>query len=310
MNHRMLNLLAVVYAVLSVSCGLAAQGPRFSAARKASVVQTPLIKEASGIVASRKNVGVLWIHNDSGDGPRLYAVGVDGRLLGVYTVTGAQARDWEDIAAGPGPDPNQSYLYIGDIGDNNARYPSVRVYRVVEPDVNALQSFSEKPTTTVETIELTYPDGPKDAETLLVDPQTKDIYIVAKRELFCRVYMAAYPQPTTPMTMTHVATLPWALAVGGDVSPDGRYVIVRSLHNASLWTRPKGEPLWKAFRNGKVDLPLANEPQGEAIAFDAAGRGYFTISEMSNPLLYHFEELADGADGMLSGHTESDVNSP
>jgi len=140
-----------------------------------------------------------------------------------------------------------------------------------------------------EAIRLTYPGGPRDAETLLLDPLTRDIYIIAKRELFSKVYRVGFPQSTAqPTQMELVTSLPWGLAVGGDVSPDGREVIVRGMFNASLWTRPAGEPLWHVFSGKQVFLPLANEPQGEAICFDGQGLGYFTISEGAHPALYYF----------------------
>jgi hypothetical protein len=301
MNRRTTCILAIALAIANMSYASATQGPRFSPARKVGVVSTPLITEASGLVASRLNVGVLWVHNDSGDSARIYALNTEGKLLGICTVTGAQSRDWEDIAAGPGPKAGQSYLYIGDIGDNDAKYPSVRIYRVPEPNVDPAKPFGNQATATAETIELLYPDGPRDAETLLVDPQTKDIYIVAKRELFCKVYMAAYPQSTIrPTALARVATLPWPLADGGDVSPDGRYVIVRSYNLASLWTRTPGEPLWKAFGKPRVDVPLASEPQGESISFDAAGKGYFTLSEKANQPIYYFEPTTDETGVKLS----------
>ena len=304
MRCRKLGVLTVVLAMAGTSCASSTDGPRFAPALKTGTVETPLVKEASGILASRKNPGVLWVHNDSGDAPRLYAFNTEGRLLGTCTITGAQARDWEDIAAGPGPEPNQSYLYVGDIGDNNARYPSVRIYRVPEPNVEPAKLLGQIRSAPAETIELTYPDGPRDAETLLVDPVTRDIYLVAKRELFCKVYRAAYPQSTTtPTTMTRVALLPWSMATGGDVSPDGRHVIVRGYFNASLWTRPAGEPFWKAFTGPRVDLRLANEPQGEAISFDAKGQGYFTISEKDNSPIYYFKRLdGDPNQGLADVH--------
>jgi hypothetical protein len=140
-----------------------------------------------------------------------------------------------------------------------------------------------------EAIRLTYPGGPRDAETLLVDPLSRDIFILSKRELFSKVYQAAYPQSTTQRTeMKQVASLPWGFAVAGDVSPDGSRVIVRSMFNASLWVRPAGEPLWQAFSGKQEKLPLLHEEQGEAICFDGRGRGYFTISEMLHPPLHYF----------------------
>jgi len=278
---------------LNLSCTSLAWSEEFAPGKQVGTIETDLIREASGIVASRKNANVLWVHNDSGDGPRLYALDAKGKLLGVCSVRGAGARDWEDIAIGPGPEAGRHYLYVGDIGDNRARHPSVRVYRVPEPEVNASTPFKTMAIGPAETIELTYPDEPRDAETLLVDPLTRDIYIISKRELFNYVYRAPYPQSTaTPATMEHVAMLPWGLAVAGDVSPDGRRVIVRGPYNASIWQRPDGQPLWRAFKTESIGIPLMAEPQGEAIAFDGNGQGYFTLSEMARPPLYYFAAKA------------------
>ncbi len=272
------------------SCVSLAWSSEFEPGIQVGTIQSPLIREASGIAASRKNANVLWVHNDSGDAPRVYAIDTQGKLLGVCTVVGARARDWEDIAVGPGPDPNQQYLYIGDVGDNLAAYPSVRVYRVPEPDADATRPFDEMSVGPAETIELTYPDGPRDAETLLVDPLTQDIYVITKRDwLACKVYRAAAPHSTIrARVLEKVAILPWGLAVAGDVSPDGRRVIVRGPYNASLWVRPEGQPLWKAFEGRHTGIPLIGEPQGEGICFDGKGLGYFTLSEKANPPLYYF----------------------
>ena len=264
--------------------------------RRAGIVRSELIREASGIVASRQNPDVLWVHNDSGDSARIFAITTSGEFLGVCDIAGATARDWEDIAIGPGPDPNQQYLYIGDIGDNQAKYPDVTVYRLPEPRISAASPFGQMTIGPADAIRLTYPDGPRDAETLLVDPLTRDIFILSKRELFSKVYRAAWPQSTTQQTrMERVAVLPWGFAVAGDVSPDGRRVIIRGMFNASLWVRPAGEPLWRAFSGKQVQLPLMDEPQGEGICFDAGGAGYFTIGEESHPPLHYFSPAEPNA---------------
>jgi hypothetical protein len=284
----LVNVIALLV-LMNSSCALAGPSDEFLPAQQAGIVRSNLIREASGIVASRQNPGVLWVHNDSGDLPRVFAINAKGDLLGICNVGGAKARDWEDIAIGPGRDPNQQSLYIGDIGDNRAKYPEVIVYRVPEPRVNTTEAFGMMPIGPAEAIHLTYPGGPRDAETLLVDPLTRDIYIIAKRELFSKVYRAGFPQSTAGQTqMEAVTTLPWGFATGGDVSPDGREVIVRSMGNAALWTRPAGEPLWHAFSGKQTHLPLAQEPQGEAICFNSQGLGYFTISEGVRPTLYYF----------------------
>src|SRR5919107_911116 len=98
-----------------------------------TTIKNESINESSGLVASRTSPGVYWTHNDSGDGPFIYALDTRGQSLGTFRVTGATNRDWEDIAAGPGPQPNRPYLYVGDIGDNDSKRNEVVVYRVPEP---------------------------------------------------------------------------------------------------------------------------------------------------------------------------------
>lgn len=306
MTHRSCGFGVVMLfcALIGLSRTCLAWSNEFAPGRQVGIVETDLIREASGIVASRQNDGVLWVHNDSGDGARLYALDAKGKLLGICTVTGARARDWEDIAIGPGPEAKQHYLYIGDIGDNAGERASIRVYRVREPKVGDSGAFGRMKIGPAETIELTYPDKARDAETLLVDPLSGDMYVITKRELFSKVYWVPYPQSTTsPTMMKRVALLPWGFAVAGDVSPDGVRVIVRSPYNASLWVRPEGQPLWRAFGGTPVGIPLMSEPQGEGISFDGRGRGYFTVSEMVNPPLHYFAPASGGntpglSDGM------------
>jgi len=283
-----LRLALLVAATLSSdSCAVL---PIFAKGKQVGALQTQLINEASGIVASRKSPGVLWVHNDSGDSPRVFAIDAKGALLGIYQVEKAHLQDWEDIAIGPGPDPNQDYLYIGDIGDNAAKRHSVIVYRVAEPRVDPNQPVERAKTGPAEAIELEYPDGPKDAETLMVDPWNRDIYIISKRDLFSKVYRAAYPQYTkSKTTMVLAAVLPWGLAVGGDISPDGSLIIVRGLFNASIWQRAKGQELPQAFHGPEHKMSLLFELQGEGICFDSRGRGFFTVGEGPGTAINSYE---------------------
>jgi hypothetical protein len=276
--------------LLSSSCASFAKSGAFLSGRTVGKVDGDSLRELSGIAASRRNPGVLYVHNDSGDAPQIYAINEKAQLLGTCLVQGAAERDWEDIAVGPGPDPNRSCVYIGDIGDNRAKRSEIVVYRVPEPKVDAVTPFGRMTIGPAEALRLVYPDRPRDAETLLVDPLTRDIYVISKRELAPRVYRAAYPQSTTqPIKLEQVALLPLGtFPTGGDVAPDGRRVIVRGMFNAALWERPMGEPLWRAFSGQPKAIPVAAEPQGEAICFDSRGAGYFTISEGRRPSLYYF----------------------
>lgn len=265
---------------------------KFMQGRKVGTIRSDLIQEASGIAASRKNTSVLWVHNDSGNSPTIYAINPTGKLLAAFILKNAQCRDWEDIAIGPGPEENHDYLYIGDIGDNNANYSAIKVYRVPEPVVDSNDAGEKIQTGAAEAIELIYPDGPKDAETLLVDPVLRDIYIITKRSIFSKVYRAPYPQSIEkPTKMTLVTILPWGLATGGDVSRDGRLVIVRGLTSASIWVRTEWQlPLWKAFTGECTNIEIMPEPQGEAICFDANMQGFFTLSEKPHQPIYYFQK--------------------
>ena len=87
-------------------------------ASKPGTVASDAITEASGIAASPRFDNVYWVHNDSGDSARVFAIAGTGQTIGEYALSGATAIDWEDIAAGLGPTAGVSYLYLGDIGDN------------------------------------------------------------------------------------------------------------------------------------------------------------------------------------------------
>ena len=122
----------------------------------------------------------------------------------------------------------------------------------------------------------------------MVDPLTKDIYIVSKEQT-SKVYRAAYPQSTTGKTaLEQVAKLRWGMATAVTFRLTERMIIVRGYFAASLWVRPKEGPLWKAFENGECSIPIILEQQGEAICFDANGAGYYTTSEKRHQPIYYF----------------------
>ncbi|MCX8054007.1 MAG: hypothetical protein N3B12_09375 [Armatimonadetes bacterium] len=274
---------------------LAQRPPRFAAPVSRGKVQCDSLTEASGMAASRKNQDVLWIHNDSGDSARVFAISTTGAQLGVYCLLGAAAIDWEDMAVGPGPVPGESYLYIGDIGDNNAVRTTVSVYRVPEPTVSATQEPVTVNLNGVEKFTLKYEDGPRDAEVLMVDPTNGDLYILSKRVDRSKVYRvpAAELVSGSTITMHAVAQLPWGWATGGDISPDGKEILVRGYSNASLWRRPPGGNLWEAFGGEYYSVPLPHQPQGEAICFDSNGSGYYTTSEGAHQPIYYCARAVD-----------------
>ncbi len=298
-SYYCLQIVALGCALVTLSsCQVWAQPADYSQGQALGTVTATEITEASGIVASRTQPDLLWIHNDSGHSASVYAVNTQGTLRAAYKVTGARMRDWEDIALGPGPQGGQDYLYIGDIGDNRGRYPFITVYRVPEPKIPSRTTVAPLRTDPAQTIHLVYPDGPRDAETLLVDPHSGDLYIITKRgPLFNRVYYAAYPHTTdNPITLKPVASLPLGFfPVGGDIAPHGQSILVRGISNALRFQRPPEAPLWKAFSGSYQIIPTQTEPQGEAICFDARGTGYYTLSEGKHQPIYYYQQQAKNA---------------
>ena len=258
---------------------------------KIANLKNPSIIESSGLVASRTKKGAYWTHNDSGDGPFIYAFDATGASLGTWKVVGATARDWEDIAIGPGPDRKKSYLYVGDIGDNSKSRDEIVVYRVVEPLITALDRKSNKSkpglTATAEAIRLRYPDGPHDAEALLVHPVTGHLYIVNKIPLSnASVYEA--PAPLTPgnvITMKRLGELKLpslfgGIITGGDISPDGKRVALCDYFQGYELVLPEGSRSFDGIWQERIkSFNLGKRKQGESIAYRLDGRALMATSE-------------------------------
>jgi hypothetical protein len=239
-----------------------------------------LVIESSGVVASRANPGRLWTHNDSDDGPVLYCLEGDGRSCGRWQVAGAQARDWEDIAAGPGPRAGVAYLYVGDIGDNLRDQGKLVIYRVPEPKL-ADPPAAAGETSPAEAIRLRYEDGPHDAEALMVHPVTGDIYIVTKD-----IPSAVYKASPGDSTLTRLAGLDLGtpgFVTGGDISPDGRRVILCTLATGVELALPDtpGVAFDQIWAQPPVGVVLPRRDQGEAIAYRLDGNAVFTTSEFA-----------------------------
>jgi hypothetical protein len=273
----------------------------FGPPTRITTIKNESINESSGLVASRTLPGAYWTHNDSGDGPFIYAFNTRGEPLATFRVTGAQARDWEDIAIGPGPLTNHAYLYIGDIGDNNEARSEVIVYRVAEPNLStaAKNSTRKKPLPTEPAVafRFVYPDGKHDAETLLVHPRTGNIYIVTK-VAFANptVYEAPAPLNTGRTTTlkrigeVHVPSIFGGAITGGSMSPDGRRVALCDYFQGYELSLPAMSndfnDIWK---ERMVGFDLGKRKQGEAIAYRLDGNAVLATSEGEKPDLIQVE---------------------
>jgi hypothetical protein len=263
------------------------QSKLYGPPQKVGSLKSKALDESSGLVASRSMPGKYWTHNDSGDGPFIYLISEQGELFGVWRVTGAQAIDWEDISIGPGPEVGKRYLYIADIGDNDSVRKEIVVYRVAEPAQDNGNSSKAKPqvTETAEAIRLRYPDGSHDAEALLVDPASGDMYIVTKIPLARpSVYEAAAPfSDVITLKRLNELRIPnpfGGVITGGSVSPDGKRVALCDYFQAYELALPATSTnfadIWKqpivSFNFGKRD-------QGESIAYRLDGQALLGTSE-------------------------------
>ena len=303
-NDRFFQLILVllVASVVWWSLDLSGFGSLGGAGDKTGHVQHEDLTEISGIVTSRRNPDVIWAHNDSGGIARVFAMKTDGTHLGVFPLAGARAIDWEDIAIGPGPTPRINYLYIADTGNNNLTRTTLTIYRIPEPRLEGERTRDTQSPEKAEALSFRFPGSPHECETLLVDPLTGDLYLITRdrntvRQEAALVFRSAAPQESgATRTLELVASFsPVASIKGGDISPDGQMILLRAhspqkRDKALLWQRPAGKaPLADAFRSAPVDVPVRDEPQGEAIAFSPDGDYFFTIGEGLGAPIYRYK---------------------
>lgn len=232
--------------------------------------------ESSGIARSIDRPDLWFTHNDSGGAPELFSFDLTSDNVAFYPVMGAEAVDWEDLASGPCPGGNGACLYIADIGDNLERRERVQIYAVAEPQ-------EPGPVAVLATWSIKYPEGPRDAETLLVHPQSGAMTIVTKSMAGRSQVLRIPPMPgeVDAILIDNIqfsGDNKWDRTItAGDWSPDGSRVVVRSYLAAYEWTVDKARPdaHWPLT---PTHIPLPRERQGEAIAYLPDGR-LFTSSE-------------------------------
>ena len=270
-THRLLA--AAVATALSATTVACLTGSGASAATSARVsidrhLQDRAIRESSGLARSTFERDVVWTHNDSGDSNRIFAVGRDGRTDAEIRVLGAGARDWEDMAAGPG-----NTLWIGDIGDNAEKRSSITVYRVNEP--TALKDASVPSTG----FELKYPDGAHDAEGIMVKPRSGRLFVVSKHPEGGHIYRA--PRALSASRVNHlekvakapsrVSSAAWRPGGGFVLANYSKAFVYRKLNGrAQVFTKPELK-------------------QGESVEFSRAGGALLLGSEGSNSPVYRMK---------------------
>ena len=240
---------------------------------------SPRLRESSGVAVSRAHPGVLWTHNDSGDGPYLYATDLHGRDRGFLLVPGADATDWEDMALGPCPTRTGSCVYLADTGDNLESRPSVTVYAVPEPDPPTGPGDTLRTTGAPAVLQLRYPDGAHDVEAIYVLPQGGALYLVSKgRSGSIGVYRVARAEWAAPAAGIVKAARLQILDIrpdpgdgrwitGAAIRPDGGLVAIRTYVEIYFFHPGVGGRLTPA-RERPCEISGLDEPGGgEAIDF-------------------------------------------
>ena len=267
----------------------------YSFAQSPATVKSIELNEISGLVVTKNNT--IYVHNDSGDTTRFFAINSHGDLFGTYYFQGDPKRkllgilDCEDIAYGPGPDNGKNYIYLGDIGDNSSLRPYISVYRIPEPDKAGKVKVSR------ELVHLKYPNRPQDAEAMMVDPISKELIIVSKRQDTVGIYSTSLSfkdGDTVKLQKRGSLYLPVRLVpsskyvVSGDISADGKQILLKTYQNVYYWQRQGNEPINQTLLRKPIELPYVRERQGEAIGFTPDGKGYYCISEGLNPVIYYY----------------------
>lgn len=237
------------------------------------------VNESSGLAVSRAIDDAWYTHNDSGDKPRFFRFNESGKITGTYTLKGAKAIDWEDMASARVKGEN--WVYLADIGDNGRIRKSITVYRVKEPKKGDKGSTIDR----FDEWTLQYPDGAHDCEALMVHPQSGDLWLVTKdRGEGTNVYVVRHPKGKGTKTAEKMGSIkiPFiglgaGMVTAGDINHDGSRVAIRTYAGVLEFSVKGGFDAW--FKGPQTILKPAVEAQGEAIAYDRKGERILTSSE-------------------------------
>lgn len=252
-------------------------------------IESPDVTESSGIAASLCQPDVFWTHNDSGDDAFIFAMSESGKNLGTFRVTNARNSDWEDIASYKASD-GTCYLYVGDIGNNKLERPEVRVYRVKEPAVSDAGALSDRKnpmlTEPADAAAFKYQDTPHNAETLMVQPQTGEVYVLTKRLegpslvfKFKPQFGSEQPVIAQKVGEVSVPAVPNGLLTSGSISPDARRVILCDYSGGYELNLRGGSSFDEIWKTKPLRVDLGDRKHGEAVTFSSDGKSIIGTNE-------------------------------
>ena len=266
------------------------------------------LTEVSGLAASHADPGVLWLHDDHGGGASLHATGLQGQDWGWFDLVGVENQDWEDLAAGPCPSVGDpcTCLHLADIGDNDLVRGGGVIYRLAEPGVG--RSATRSSLAPLDEIHFDYPDGPHDAEAILVHPDTGELLVLTKGDS-TKVYAfpTVPPQPApsgSPVELTLVTEFELddsgaqqAEVTGGAVSPRGHRVVLRTDEDLVLFSGAIDSSLERILQGAAVLLPTPPPGRGEAVSFGLDGQRLYLVGEGEHPAVHSVDCASFVSDG-------------
>ncbi len=262
---------------------------KYGQAQRAGKIDSNILQEISGMAVSRQYPNILFVHNDSGDGPFIYAVSITGELLGKIKLEGADAVDWEDMDIGP-CGKNECF-YLGDIGDNGFKRKDCAIYQAVVPKIDTSKPFGRINLKPVTRFPIAYPDGPHNAEGLAVHPDGT-VYVLSKekdgRAIVFR-FPALTPKAQNKPNQIGIINLSNGTIdkiTAADFHPTGMRLLLRT-YTAAYELPLESKDLTEDIKKGDFRLvPSAMARQNEAIAYDPFRGGYWHVSEGYKPYLY------------------------
>lgn len=262
--------------------GATAEPYTYKSGQKLGLLENKQIRESSGLACSRLEAGLFWTHNDSGDIPRLFAFDRDGKHRGTFHIEAAEALDWEDMASVVMD--HRALLIIGDVGDNKTDRHVRTLYVVHEPRLDGLSQGKPIVGKLMQTIHFSFPDGPRDCESLAVDTSTKTIFLVSKvLALRCDVFQLPWPEQSTsranPLVARRIARINVPVATAMDISPDGRRAIIATYDETFEFVRAGEESWQEAFGRPGRPVAMPIRLQGEAICYGQEGSTIYLTSE-------------------------------
>ena len=267
----------------------------------AGVVLDSQLAEISGLAASRRHRGVLWVHNDGGSPPRLFAINPGGDRLATLRIEGVANTDWEDIAAFRLD--GRDYLLVADTGDNGGLRRTLQLHVIEEPA--ALENARVKPAWS---IAFRWPDGPRDCEAVAVDERAGQILLISKKRQPPEVFvlplrpqegvqvarrigtLAGVPQPSAEQLRTDPKQARIMNQVtAADIAPDNHTLAVMTYRNLLLYPRRPGQSWAQAVAVAPKVSALPWLPQAEALGWSADGKALFATGEFVPAPLYRIE---------------------